>query len=150
MARRWPAVPADLFARWAACELLTGDDLRREADALRRDLLDGHWQLDRATFDLHFQDTGRWLGDALSSSSCRGAGFGARSRTSLALMAECGAATFRSRGDVQFEGRSLTILWTGDAKRLTALIAGPDYVEHNWMAKLGSDARAPACSCQSA
>jgi nitrogen-specific signal transduction histidine kinase len=126
-------VPADLFARWAACELLEGDELHREAEALRRDLIDGRWQLDRATFDLHFQDSGRWLGDA----SAPPAGPLALAEGAEYLWRSWQSAQRPSgREIVQFERRDLTILWTGDGKRLTALIAGPDFVERTWTAKL--------------
>jgi signal transduction histidine kinase len=126
-------MPADLFARWAMCELLTGDELHREALSLRRDLMNARWQLDRNTFDLYFQDTGSWLGDSSDPPSA-----------SLAL-AEAADHLWRSwravphpsgREIAQFEGRNLTILWSSDAKRLTALIAGPEFVERSWIAKL--------------
>ena len=127
-------VPANLFARWAACELLTGEELHREAATLRQELLNGSWQLDRDTFDLHFQDTGRWQGDASAPPA---------SALALAAGAEWLWRSWQSaprasgREMVQFEGRNVTIVWKGDAKRLTALIAGPEFVERTWVARLG-------------
>jgi signal transduction histidine kinase len=127
-------VPADLFARWAMCELLTGDDLRREAGSLRNDLMNARWQLDRATFELHFQDTGKWLGDL----STPPVGALALAEGAEHLWRRWRAVPQPSgREAIQFEGRNLTILWTGDAKLLTALIGGPDFVECTWIAKLG-------------
>ena len=57
-------VPADLFARWAACSLLAdlrrNSDLRREAAALRTDLSNGRWTLNRAVYELHMSDAAAW------------------------------------------------------------------------------------------
>jgi signal transduction histidine kinase len=126
-------VPADLFARWAACELLTGDELHREAEDLRRDLMNARWQLDRATFELHFQDTGRWLEDT----SAPPAGALALAEGAEHLWSSWQASARPSgRETLEFEGRVLTFVWTGDVKHLSALIAGPEFVEHNWVAKL--------------
>ena len=60
-------VPVSLFALWATCDLLDAlnrrEDLRREAAGLYRQLLDGHWQLDRGAWQLNVEDARRWMGD---------------------------------------------------------------------------------------
>ena len=123
-------VPADLFARWAECQLLTGDELRRNALALRTDLLGGRWQLDRAAFELHLEDTNRWLGDASQPPS------GAVAIAAGAEWLWKDDPRSSGRGTVRMEGRDLTLLWIREQDRITALIAGPDFVERNWIAKL--------------
>ena len=59
-------VPVSLFALWATCDLLDAlnrrEDLRREAAGLYRQLLDGHWQLDRGAWQLNVEAR-RWMGD---------------------------------------------------------------------------------------
>ena len=127
-------VPADLFARWAECDLLSGEALHREAEALRRDLLDGRWQLDRNTFELHVEDANRWVGETAAPAPAEVA------------LAEGAGRVWRewqnsgrvsARESMRLEGRELTVLWTGDAKHISVLIAGPEFVRRNWIAKLG-------------
>ncbi len=58
--------PAALQARRATCALLAeagrAADLAREAAQLERDLLDGRWAVDRATWELTVADLERWTG----------------------------------------------------------------------------------------
>ena len=133
-------VPVDLLARWAACDLLAAagrdGELTPLAEALYADLVSGRWQLDRTTYTLHVQDAIRWV-------SGRAADAPAPSDVALAAAAEWlwhawqdmpqseGHASDRVVLDL--EGRQLTVLWSREAERLTALIAGPLFVERQWL-----------------
>jgi len=41
------------------------------------------------------------------------------------------------RASETWHGRRVTILWKGDDSRLSALVAGPSYVERQWLSRLG-------------
>jgi signal transduction histidine kinase len=57
-------VPADLFARWAYCELLAQlgrrEPLRTQARELKRLLLEARWRITRPVFLLHFEQASNW------------------------------------------------------------------------------------------
>ena len=59
-------LPAELVAREAACSALEEsgqrEALRREADALLRDLESGRWQLTRSAYEFRRLEAARWLG----------------------------------------------------------------------------------------
>jgi signal transduction histidine kinase len=121
-------VPLDLFARWSALDLLNGDDLRRETDALRADLFGGRWHLDRAGWAAILP--------------------GAPPTSSTLALAEAGGWLWRKwpnlqgstgREMVPFEGRNVTIVWAGGPNHFAALIAGPDFVERQWTRALASN-----------
>jgi signal transduction histidine kinase len=118
-------VPLDLFARGAALDLLKGDDLRRETDTLRADLFAGRWHLDQTVWEAS-------LPGAPASSSTR-------------VLAEAAGWLWSKwptlqgttgREMVPFEGRNVTIVWTGGSTHLAALLAGPDYVWQHWIRTL--------------
>ncbi len=133
-------VPGDLLARWATCDLLAAvgreDELRRHAEALYADLVGGRWQLDRITYTLQVEDAIRWMGGRAVDAPAPG---------DVALAA--GAAWLwqawqdmprsrrraSDRAVIELEGRQLTVLWSRDGERLTALIAGPLFVERQWL-----------------
>ena len=60
-------IPAELLGRHAACRLLSerkAADLSPRAQALYRDLQQGRWQLDRATYQLYVGQVRAWLSGA--------------------------------------------------------------------------------------
>lgn len=131
-------VPLDLFARWARCDLLSelkrAEELRRETIALQADLEGGHWQLTRAVYEFHAQEVSRWTGVTTDL---------APERRALAATVEwlwkkwqVSPAEDAGRQSVQLEGLTLTLLWRKTPEHLTALIAGPRYVEQQWFARL--------------
>ena len=136
-------VPADLFARWAECSLLEqagrGEELRRKAAALLADLVSPRWTLDRVTFELHMEDAAGWAGEK---------GVPGPNVSALALSAGVERLWARwqarqpqdrptsGREVITLAGRSLTLLWHGDARQLNAFVAGPDFVEREWLDKM--------------
>jgi signal transduction histidine kinase len=137
-------LPADLLARWARCKLLAqlqrDEALRQEASALYHDLMAGRWQIDRATYELHVADASRWIGTRAPPISDN-----ARALTiSVERLWEKWQQTEMSRAELSGRERltvgdvAVTLLWHIDSDRFAALAAGPDYVEHQWLAKLSS------------
>jgi signal transduction histidine kinase len=130
-------VPADLLARWARCDLLATmgrtSDLRNEAGELLKDLQHGRWPVARAVFELHLADAARWA-----------QADGAPAPDALARAAAAqwlwtrwkqlpDGAKFSGRSAQIFNDRLATLIWTGDNNRATALIAGPRFVDANWL-----------------
>ena len=126
-------VPISLLARWARCDLLAelerAPELRADAEKLERDLRGGHWALDRRLYEFHTAEVSRWL---------------AHPTPDAALAA--GIEWIRTvrpaagRYSVESNGRLITILWPGAARR-TALVAGPDYAQAHWLSGLTGVAR---------
>jgi signal transduction histidine kinase len=119
-------VPVDLFARHAALDLLRGDALRRESDALSADLLDGRWRLARDVWEANLPGV-------------------PPTRSSAVALAEAASWLWRQwptlqgsagRQMIRIEDREITVVWTGGPNRIAALIAGPDFVRQNWIAPL--------------
>lgn len=67
--------PADLQARRARCAVLIAagrlDEALREAEALRADLLDGRWRLDRVGWELIASDLETWTGTSVARPALR-------------------------------------------------------------------------------
>jgi signal transduction histidine kinase len=132
-------IPADLMARWSACELLeqwsrTGE-LREMAAALRRDLLAGRWHLSQAAFEVHAQDTARWLGDQAAPIGpallTRAAGF-----ERLAAHWKQSARESTDGRGMEWIGNAsepLVVVWHSNTRRVSAMIAGPQYIEEEWL-----------------
>jgi signal transduction histidine kinase len=131
-------VPAGLAARQARYALLeeigrTGD-LKREAGALLNDLLSGQYRLTRPVFQLYTEQACRWLGLA---------GIADPDRLTLSAgvdwlwqewqKARLNGASVPDTTTVRLVSRSLTILSRTTPDGLSALIAGPRYVETQWL-----------------
>jgi signal transduction histidine kinase len=130
-------VPAELLAGEARLAVL--QTLRRTADvegtarALSADLQRGRWILDRATFEFLSQEVERRLAVRPERAAER--------QAALALAAAVeslwsqwqairhGEGRQRGRRSVWVEGRSVLIAWTSVPDKLTALVAGPAYVD---------------------
>jgi signal transduction histidine kinase len=125
------SVPADLFARWMACLLLSAEQRQSRAVDLHSDLISGKWQLDRVTFEMHETDTAEWSGGHVPRPAVR----------ELAI-ADAAAWIWTQRREVRgqqaatFRDRQMTLIWRTDDSRLIMLIAGPDYVSEHWLARL--------------
>ena len=128
-------VPADLLARWARCDLLAQErrnaELQQEAGPLYTDLLHGRWQLSRAVYEFHAEEARRWLGGNPAYGPPADA---------LALAAAV-EWLWNQRGDlvsraVTINGMQITIVCVRRGSRLAALVATPDYVKRQWLAKL--------------
>ena len=131
-------VPAELAARRARCSLLaeTGrsDELIREARALQEDLSSGHWHLTRPAYELHASQVREWLGTVEVDA-------GGQLAVSEAVEWLWGRWQGARAGDqpvadttlVRLHDRCLTILARDAGESLTALIAGPRFVETQWL-----------------
>jgi signal transduction histidine kinase len=132
--------PAELLARQARCALLKElnqlSELERAAGSLDADLQQGRWQLDRVSYLFHAQEVQRWLTfkpDTL-----------AERQAALALAAAVeslweqwqelrrGQGRARGRRSLWVHGQSILLLWDGSPEKLTALAAGPRYLEAQW------------------
>jgi signal transduction histidine kinase len=132
--------PAELLAREARCALLKElgrlPELQREAAALDADLQQSRWRLDRVAYQFHAQEVQRWLNVEPKTPAER--------QTALALAAAVeslweqwqelrrGVGSARGRRSLWVHGRSVLLLWNGSSEKLTALAAGPRYLEAQW------------------
>jgi signal transduction histidine kinase len=131
-------VPAELAGRRARCSLLaeTGrsDELIREARALHEDLLSGRWQLTRPVYELHASQAREWLGAVEEDA-------GGQLAVSEAVEwlwgqwqgARAGYRPVTDTTVVRLHDRCLTILAQNAGESLTALVAGPRFVETQWL-----------------
>lgn len=146
--------PADLRARSTICDLLDQlgrhADLRREAEALDRDLHSGRWRLTRSTFLYVTGETRRWLQTtpahavAAPAPPTPAASAGDRHGVALAIAANVdslwerwqrdpGALTtlVSSQGSMVSTERSVFRLYRGTTTRLVALVSGPGFLDHS-------------------
>lgn len=135
-------VPAGLLARWARCDLLAQEqrsaEVRDEATDLEADLLHGRWPISRATYEFHAEEVRRWLGDdSRARASVRAVALAAAVEHLWNEWRSTGTRESSSREAVLVSGQLMTVLSIGDRSRLSALVATPDYVERQWMGKLG-------------
>lgn len=139
-------VPVGLFARWARCALLEKlgrkSELSEEARLLHSFLLQGRYRLTRVAYELHLEDIRRWRGSSPDDDD------GENSRR-LALAVEWLWNEWKrnrvpNRSMLEAGGVHFTILAESSQGVLTILIAGPDFVQRQWLAKL-----APLTSGQS-
>ncbi len=136
-------VPSELIARGARCALLSEmqriSELRQEAGALYEDLLGGRWRLPRPAYQLYAAQARRWLGQPDK-----------RERDQLAL-ADAVQWLWERAGDgrqpeatvLRLYDRCLTVLAQNRGETMTALIAGPQYVEAQWLAAASRAIRDP-------
>ncbi len=130
-------VPADLVARRARCALLEelgrSEQLRKEAQALASGLRGGRWQLDRAAWHYYAGQTGRWLGTNSEGDAERRALAEAvdliwqRWRAGQAVESQSSG-----RRALEFDGRSITLLWRSSGERLAMLVVGARYQQRHW------------------
>jgi len=130
-------VPAELLAGEARLAVLQSlgrtAEVEEIARALSADLQRGRWILDRATFEFHSQEVERRLAARPASPAERQAALAlaaaVESLWSQWQSTRRGEGRPRGRRSVWVEGRSVLIAWTSVPDRLTALVAGPSYVE---------------------
>jgi signal transduction histidine kinase len=134
-------VPAGLLARWARCDLLAQEhrniELHDEAAALNSDLLHVRWQLSPSAYEFHMEEVRRWLGDDFARPPAQSLALSG-ALEQLWNQRQSGAAREgSSRETIALNGQVMTILSTRDRSRLSALIVAPEFVERQWMGKLG-------------
>jgi len=131
-------VPADLTARSARCFLLEemgrAEDLQHEASALREDLLNGRFRLTRPVYQLHADQVRRWSARTEAAEQARLAlSDGVEWLWREWQKARSGTGSVADTTTVRMLGRCLTILSDSTPERLTALVAGPHYMEVEWL-----------------
>jgi tetratricopeptide (TPR) repeat protein len=127
-------VPVSLVAARARCAVLAGlnrqDELKKEAGALYADLCRGRWRIDQAVYQVDAREIGDWIQVDRT---------GEQERLALAggidwlwekwpSMAQ-GGISAAGRRSLEIEGRPTTLFWKSAPDRLTALVAGPRYLE---------------------
>jgi signal transduction histidine kinase len=134
-------VPADLFALWARCGLLAelhrDADVRREAEALRRDLLSGRWTLTRPAYELHMVDVSAWAGSAPAPPTPEQRMLTTAVELLFAqLRRDDSAAAIPARLTLNVDRAWVTVLAAADADGVRALVATPSFVERQWISKV--------------
>jgi signal transduction histidine kinase len=133
-------VPAELLGRYTRCELLEQlnrlPELKRAASTLYRDLQNGRWRLDRASYEYYSQQVQRWVGG-----EPRYAGVNS---DALALSAAVESlwnqwednrrtkASTHGRRIVWVEDQSVLMVWDSSLDRFIALVANAHYLESEW------------------
>jgi nitrogen-specific signal transduction histidine kinase len=128
-------LPAELMAREARGTVLEaigkGEELRKEASLLHAALWSGRWSLLRPTWEYHIDEAQRWLGASPLVE---------REQNALALSIATESmygqwiAEPESKGRriLKIEGQSVLVSWAGTSDRLTAVLAGPNYLVLKW------------------
>ena len=137
----WPAGLAGRQGRALLLESLgRRDDLVSDAKRLLAELQEGRWLLTRAQYDFSSSQVQGWLGDAQSLAPAGDA-------VALATAADAAWEQWQGRGTLGSVERRRTV-WTGDrsililtrasSDRLAVLLAGPQFLDHAWRARLRS------------
>jgi signal transduction histidine kinase len=144
-------LPADLLARQERCTLLAEvdrlPDSRREAEAVYSDLQSGRWRLRRAAYRFYAQEARLRLAPDRDA-----AALAARAREPLALASGVehlwdvwqapgrGEDTPSGRQVLRIDDRSVLLLWRSASERMVALVAGPGFLESEWLSSAASAA----------
>ncbi len=132
-------VPAGLVGNHATCAALQELDrlpeLRSEADALCRDLQNGRWRVDRASYEFYSKDVRRWLAGSCDPGENQVSAALAAAVESLWQQWQSG-----QRSDAERNGRrtlwlndiSLLVVWQNSPDRFLSLVAAPSYLESEW------------------
>jgi signal transduction histidine kinase len=128
-------LPAELLAREARGTLLESigrrEDLRREAALLQESLWGGRWMLLRPAWEFHRDEAVRWLGDRPLTTHELDAS--ALSAAAEAIYRQwTAAADTKGRQIQRSEGRQVLLSWMGVSDKLSAVMAGPAYLEARW------------------
>jgi signal transduction histidine kinase len=139
-------LPAELLARHARCVLL--DELKRtaqvkqEAGALYAELQNGRWRLARGAYRFYAQEARRWYSPD--------AELQAHEQDALATAAAVellweewqrirrGEGLSAGRRSLRIFDRTMLLVWRTTSDRLAALVAGPRYLEQEWLSALQS------------
>ena len=137
-------LPAELLARHERCSLLDElkrtTELKREAGALYADLHNGRWKLARGVYRFYAQEASRWYTpDAELQAHAQDA---AATAAAVELLWEEWQRIRRGEGiaaghrSLWILGRPVLLVWQTNSDRLVALVAGPHYLEQQWLSVL--------------
>lgn len=131
-------IPIDLVARRSRCAILEEQSragrAAKEASEIAADLRQGRWQLDRASYEHVTGQLSHWLGVPVRAQP-EGEALAAAADWLYRRWTETNGQ-FEPAGvrSESFEGRPVLAVWTAEAKRLTAFLAGPQYVDRELLA----------------
>ena len=145
-------LPADLLARQERCALLAElnrlPDSRREAESLYLDLQSGRWRLKRAAYRFYAQEARLRLA---SNGNANPLDARAHERLALAGGVESlweawqalgrGEGTPAGRQVLRVDDRSILLLWRSAPERQVALVAGPRFLESEWLSSVAPAVR---------
>src|SRR5262249_47079171 len=127
-------VPASLAAARTRCALLAelnrSEELKREAAALRGDLVRGRWQLTRAQYLLYSGQVMQWLDPEIAAPP--------DNERWAEVVDHLWGQWESTKGDQNsFSGREVfrvdsqadILMWRGTRDRMLALVAGPEYTK---------------------
>jgi signal transduction histidine kinase len=130
--------PAGLIGRYARCKLLEetkrGAELRLEAQRLESELHSGRWALTGPVYWLYAGDAVRWSGAGLHNER-QAEIFAAAVAT---LWKKWNSMPPSGRECLVIDGQTVAALWQTSAGSLRALLAGPSFVETQWLAAIAS------------
>jgi len=137
-------LPAELLARHASCTLLDEmkrtTEVKREAALLYADLHNGRWKLDRGAYRFYAQETSRWYTPNAELQAHEQDGV--PTATAVELLWEAwqrirrGEDIAAGHRSVWILGRPVLLVWQTNSDRLVALVAGPSYLEQQWLSVL--------------
>ena len=133
---RVSGLPAELLAREARCSTLEASgetgELQREAAALLRDLYAGRWRITRSAYEFRAEEARRWIGDGAQLEAP--ADLLALSVTAADLVdAWCARPAASGGRHVSIvDSRPVLTVWRATSATLTAVIAGPDWLNAAW------------------
>ena len=137
-------LPAELLARHASCILLDEmkrtTEVKRKAGLLYADLHNGRWKLARGAYRFYEQETRRWYTpDAELQAHEQVA---VPTATAVELLWEAwqrirrGEDIAAGHRSVWILGRPVLLVWQTNSDRLVAQVAGPRYLEQQWLSAL--------------
>jgi len=137
-------LPAELVARHARCTLLDElkrpAEVKREAGSLYADLQSGRWKLARGAYRFYTQETSRWYTpDTELEAQTQDA---TATAAAVELLWEEWQRIRRGEGvaaghrSLWIFGRAVLLVWQTDSDRLVAEVAGPRYLERQWLSAM--------------
>ncbi|MGH9554913.1 MAG: histidine kinase dimerization/phospho-acceptor domain-containing protein, partial [Terriglobales bacterium] len=137
-------LPAELLARHARCALLDElkrpTDVKREAGALYADLHNGRWKLARGVYRFYAQEASRWYTPDAELQAHEQDVVATAAAVEL-LWEEWqrirrGEGLSAGRRSLWILDRPVLLVWRTTSDRLLALVAGPRYLEQEWLSAL--------------
>jgi two-component system phosphate regulon sensor histidine kinase PhoR len=139
-------VPAGLIGRYARCKLLEEQrrwpDLRAEALGLQRELWAGRWTLTGPVYSLYAMDGAKWTGSG--SAGPRQAEVLAEAVSVLWdrwMSSRAPARASSGRESLTVNRQTFAVLWQNSDGSFRALVAGPAFVESEWLRALAPIAK---------
>jgi len=132
-------LPAELMAREARGTVLEAggrrEELQKEASLLHEALWSGRWALLRPAWEFHRDEALRWSGARLLTEREQNAS--ALSAAAESIYHQWMAAPETKGRQIQkVEGRPALLSWSGASDKLSAVLAGSEYLDAKWAESL--------------